>query len=36
MIIIGAFNIYPKAVEVIVYEHPDLKESVVVSIPDPV
>ena len=35
MIIIGGFNIYPQEVEGVLYEHPDMKESAVVGIPDP-
>src|SRR5699024_11914406 len=35
MIIVGGFNIYPQEVEGVLYEHPDVKESSVVGIPDP-
>jgi len=35
MVIIGGFNIYPQEVEGVLYEHPDVKESAVVGIPDP-
>jgi long-chain acyl-CoA synthetase len=34
MIISGGFNIYPKAVEEAVYEHPQVEECLVVGIPD--
>lgn len=33
MIIIGGFNIYPQEVESVLYEHPDIQEAAVVSIP---
>src|SRR5699024_12840075 len=35
MSIVGGFNIYPQAVEDVLYDHPDLKESAVVGIPHP-
>ena len=34
MIINGGFNIYPQEIESVLYEHPDIKESAVVGIPD--
>ncbi len=33
MIIVGGFNIYPQEVESVLYEHPDIKEAAVASIP---
>ena len=35
MIIAGGFNVYPREVEEILYEHPDVQEVVVVGIADP-
>ncbi|MFB5662933.1 AMP-binding protein [Alteribacillus sp. HJP-4] len=35
MIIAGGFNIYPREVEEILYEHPAVKEAVVIGVPDP-
>ena len=35
MIIAGGFNIYPRDVEEVLYEHPKVKEAVVAGIPDP-
>jgi long-chain acyl-CoA synthetase len=35
MIIAGGFNIYPREVEEVLYEHPKVKEAVVAGIPDP-
>lgn len=35
MIIAGGFNIYPREIEEILYEHPDVEEAVVAGIPDP-
>ena len=35
MIIAGGFNIYPRDVEEVLYEHPRVKEAVVAGIPDP-
>ncbi|MGP4061029.1 long-chain-fatty-acid--CoA ligase [Halobacillus sp. H74] len=34
MIINGGFNIYPQEIESVLYEHPDVKESAVVGIPN--
>ena len=33
MIIIGGFNIYPQEIESVLYEHPDVQEAAVASIP---
>ncbi|PRO64972.1 long-chain-fatty-acid--CoA ligase [Alkalicoccus urumqiensis] len=35
MIIAGGFNIYPREIEEVLYEHPDVKEAAAVGIPDP-
>ncbi|SIS51194.1 long-chain-fatty-acid--CoA ligase [Salimicrobium flavidum] len=35
MIIAGGYNIYPREVEEILYEHSDIQEAVVVGVPDP-
>ncbi len=35
MIIAGGFNIYPREIEEILYEHPKVKEAAVAGIPDP-
>jgi long-chain acyl-CoA synthetase len=35
MIIAGGFNIYPRDVEEILYQHPKVKEAVVAGIPHP-
>jgi long-chain acyl-CoA synthetase len=35
MIIAGGFNIYPREVEEVLYEHPSIQEVVVVGVPDP-
>lgn len=35
MIIAGGFNIYPREVEEVLFEHPDILEAAVVGIPDP-
>lgn len=34
MIIIGGFNIYPQEIESVLYEHPDVQEAAVASIPN--
>jgi len=34
MIISGGFNVYPRAIEDAIYEHPDVEETLVVGIPD--
>jgi long-chain acyl-CoA synthetase len=35
MIIAGGYNIYPREIEEVLYEHPDIAEAVVAGIPDP-
>ena len=35
MIIAGGFNIYPREVEEVLYEHPKIKEAVCFGVPDP-
>ena len=35
MIIAGGFNIYPREIEEVLYEHPDILEAVAAGIPDP-
>lgn len=35
MVIAGGYNIYPREIEEVLYEHPLIKEAVVVGIPDP-
>jgi long-chain acyl-CoA synthetase len=35
MIIRGGYNVYPREVEEILYEHPDIVEAAVVGFPDP-
>jgi long-chain acyl-CoA synthetase len=34
MIISGGFNVYPRAVEEAIYEHPDVEEVIVIGVPD--
>jgi long-chain acyl-CoA synthetase len=34
MIISGGFNVYPRAVEEAIYEHPDVEEAIVIGVPD--
>ena len=34
MIISGGFNVYPRAIEEAVYEHPDVAEVCVIGVPD--
>lgn len=35
MIIAGGFNIYPREIEEVLYEHPKIKEAVAYGVPDP-
>ncbi|WP_408007139.1 AMP-binding protein [Pseudalkalibacillus sp. A8] len=35
MIIAGGFNIYPREIEEILYEHPKVREATVIGVPDP-
>jgi long-chain acyl-CoA synthetase len=35
MIIASGFNIYPRDVEEVLYEHPAVQEAVVIGVPDP-
>ncbi|SFS72894.1 long-chain-fatty-acid--CoA ligase [Marininema halotolerans] len=35
MIIAGGFNIYPREVEEVLYDHPDIQEAAVIGVPDP-
>ncbi|MBT2656873.1 AMP-binding protein [Bacillus sp. ISL-18] len=35
MIIAGGFNIYPREIEEVLYEHPDVVEAVAAGVPDP-
>ncbi|OIK10030.1 long-chain fatty acid--CoA ligase [Bacillus sp. MUM 116] len=35
MIIAGGYNIYPREIEEVLYEHPDVQEAVAAGIPDP-
>lgn len=35
MIIAGGFNIYPREVEEVLFEHPDILEAAVIGVPDP-
>jgi long-chain acyl-CoA synthetase len=35
MIIAGGFNIYPREIEEVLYEHPDIQEAVAAGVPDP-
>ncbi len=35
MILVGGYNVYPREVEEVLYEHPDIAEVAVVGMPDP-
>ncbi|WP_053220409.1 fatty acid--CoA ligase family protein [Virgibacillus senegalensis] len=35
MILVGGYNVYPREVEEVLYEHPDIEEVAVVGMPDP-
>ncbi|MET3696336.1 long-chain acyl-CoA synthetase [Bacillus oleivorans] len=35
MIVVGGYNVYPREVEEVLYNHPDIVEAAVVGIPDP-
>lgn len=35
MIIASGYNIYPREVEEVLYEHPDIREAAVIGVPDP-
>lgn len=35
MIIASGYNIYPRDVEEVIYEHPSVQEAVVIGVPDP-
>ncbi|RAK19503.1 AMP-binding enzyme [Anoxybacillus vitaminiphilus] len=35
MIIVGGYNVYPREVEEVLYNHPDVVEAAVVGVPDP-
>lgn len=35
MLISGGFNVYPRAIEDAIHEHPDVREAAVIGIPDP-
>ncbi len=35
MIIAGGFNIYPREIEEVLYEHEAIKEAAVIGVPDP-
>jgi len=35
LIIVGGYNVYPREVEEILYDHPDIVEAAVVGVPDP-
>ncbi|MED3623060.1 fatty acid--CoA ligase family protein [Neobacillus thermocopriae] len=35
LIIVGGYNVYPREVEEVLYDHPDIVEAVVLGVPDP-
>ncbi|GIN86820.1 long-chain-fatty-acid--CoA ligase [Heyndrickxia sporothermodurans] len=35
IIIAGGYNIYPREIEEVLYEHPDIQEAIVAGVPDP-
>ncbi|PFG03143.1 fatty acid--CoA ligase family protein [Bacillus sp. es.036] len=35
MVIVGGYNVYPREVEEVLYQHPDIVETAVVGVPDP-
>jgi long-chain acyl-CoA synthetase len=35
MLICGGFNVYPRAIEDAIHEHPDVREAAVIGVPDP-
>ncbi|MBS4171979.1 fatty acid--CoA ligase family protein [Bacillus sp. FJAT-49736] len=35
MVIVGGFNVYPREVEEVLYDHPEVVEAAVIGIPDP-
>ncbi len=35
MLISGGFNVYPRAIEDAIHEHPDVQEAAVIAVPDP-
>ncbi|WP_273852478.1 fatty acid--CoA ligase family protein [Guptibacillus spartinae] len=35
MVIVGGYNVYPREVEEVLYQHPDIVEAAVVGVPDP-
>ncbi|WP_079529352.1 fatty acid--CoA ligase family protein [Halobacillus hunanensis] len=35
MIIVGGYNVYPREVEEVLYDHPDISEAAVIGTPDP-
>jgi len=35
LIIVGGYNVYPREVEEVLYDHPDVVEAAVIGVPDP-